>query len=196
MSVFTITPYLHSNHWVFDEPELGLVGEAFVGGATELINDVLKELDLYHDAAKEGFTLQFRAGDEEGVIRDEGERYDPYWTLCDVVLSRVDNPDLCDKNNVLFGQEGTWYATHSHGVQVLAEPHVVWLCPAVELFFGNKPKRIYVHVDSLGFGPSSHGTGFRAASMPKGNNFTEHRAAMIPPGNFIGAEDADAVDRK
>jgi hypothetical protein len=177
MTVFTITPYRSEDCWVFDAPELGLKGEAFVGGATEALDEVLKDLGIYEEALEDGFTIQARAGDAEGVIRDEDEQYDPYWSLCDVILSRVDNPALQHRNNVLFGMEGTWYATHPHSVRELPEPHVVWLCPALQLFFGGKPKRIYLQVESL--------------STMRSPRLEE----AVLDGTLISAEDASAIDR-
>ena len=185
MTVFTINPYRSGDHWVFDEPELGLKGEAFVGGASVALDEVLKDLGLFDAALQQGFVLEARAGDSQGVIRDEGEKYDPYWSLCDIVLSRVDNPALQHPNNVLCGLPGTWYATHPHSVRQLEEPHVVWLCPALELFFGGKPKRIYIHARMRG-----------VAELISNVEEFSYRAPMVPTGNFVNTEDANAIAGK
>jgi len=165
MTVFTINPYRMGDNWVFDQPEIGLHAEAFVGGASYALDEVLRDLGQFDEAVEKGFTLQFRAGDVNGVIRDPDEDYDAYWSLCDVVLSRVDNPALHYPNNLLFGMEGTWYATHHHSVRQLDDSHVVWLCPALELFFGGKPKRIYMQLNPQLDRPFDHENSTRLAEQ-------------------------------
>jgi len=55
--IFIIRPYKLGKIWVFDEPTLGLVAEAFVGGATQAIDRMLKLKGKI--TMKKGFNLIF-----------------------------------------------------------------------------------------------------------------------------------------
>jgi hypothetical protein len=53
----TIYPYKHHDCWVFDDPRTGLKEEAFVCGATEMINRLVATRQIPH--AEHGFALSF-----------------------------------------------------------------------------------------------------------------------------------------
>lgn len=55
--ILTIQPYRSGNIWVFDDARFGLVAEAFVGGMTEIIDDMVE--DLPHP--EQGFQALFSA---------------------------------------------------------------------------------------------------------------------------------------
>ena len=56
-NLFTIRPYKLGDIWVFDEPELGLKAEAFVGGASEAITRMVEKAKI--KTPDKGFTLVF-----------------------------------------------------------------------------------------------------------------------------------------
>ncbi len=57
-SIFTIRPYKLGKLWVFDEPNLCLIAEAFVGGTTEAITEMLRLSGAKKNITK-GFSLAF-----------------------------------------------------------------------------------------------------------------------------------------
>jgi hypothetical protein len=56
-SIFVIRPYKYYSTWVFDDPAVGLVREAFVSGADTIIERLVADIP----GAKDGFTLTFSA---------------------------------------------------------------------------------------------------------------------------------------
>jgi len=56
-SIIAIHPYKSEGIWVFDDPKVGLVQEAFVSGADDIIERMVVGLDHPED----GFTLLFSA---------------------------------------------------------------------------------------------------------------------------------------
>ena len=56
-SIVAIHPYKREGIWVFDDPKVGLVQEAFVSGADDIIERMVVGLDHPED----GFTLLFSA---------------------------------------------------------------------------------------------------------------------------------------
>ena len=56
-SIFVIRPYKYYDTWVFDDPAVGLVREAFVSGADTIIERLVADIP----GAKDGFTLTFSA---------------------------------------------------------------------------------------------------------------------------------------
>ena len=56
-SIFVIRPYKYYHTWVFDDPAVGLVREAFVSGADGIIELMVADVP----GAEEGFTLTFSA---------------------------------------------------------------------------------------------------------------------------------------
>jgi hypothetical protein len=73
-SIFVIKPYKWEDMWVFDDPNVGLVKEAFVGGVDRIIDVATSHIPK----AKEGFLAVFSAGyfpDAQIVlewVREEG----------------------------------------------------------------------------------------------------------------------------
>jgi hypothetical protein len=56
-SIFTIKPYKWEGTWVFDDQRVGLEKEAFVGGADDIIDALIKLKNI--PDAERGFILQF-----------------------------------------------------------------------------------------------------------------------------------------
>jgi hypothetical protein len=56
-SIIAIHPYKAQGVWVFDDPKVGLVQEAFVAGA----DDIIERMVGGFERAEEGFTLLFSA---------------------------------------------------------------------------------------------------------------------------------------
>ena len=153
MKTLTLYPYLMGTTWVFDDPRTGLKEEAFVLGSSEVLTRLVKAKNI-PDAGK-GFTLRFA-----------DEPFDGF----DVELRWLRSDDA----QVVPGQDGSasqvagnWYS----GV-VAGEEMTGWLCPALGLYFGAAPARIYVGVDSL----------------PLGVDPIWHvNAADLPPRRFVSA---------
>src|SRR6185437_3023489 len=57
-SIFVIKPYAWEGMWVFDDPNVGLVREPFVGGADTIIDVATAHIPN----AKQGFVAVFSAG--------------------------------------------------------------------------------------------------------------------------------------
>lgn len=117
-----LAPYFSptSQLWVFDDEAKQLKAEAFVCGASELIDDlVYTELDLDYDEPERGFRLIFSKVDFPGSQRH---------------LRRIDKPG--------FRTVGTWYEdTEGRGE--------AWLCPALNKYFTVSPDNIYVQAQGL-----------------------------------------------
>lgn len=81
-SILVIRPYLYENLWVFDDPDKGLVREAFISGATEIIDLLLHLAKIPKEEAQKGFPLLFSAepfpGYQAHFIHD-GEEYNGNW---------------------------------------------------------------------------------------------------------------------
>jgi hypothetical protein len=100
-SIFAIKPYKWEGLWVFDDPNVGLVKEPFVGGADTMIDVATAHLP---NAAK-GFVAVFSAGyfpDTQIVlerVREEGGGNVYRWQekgmegwLCPALLRYFDEP--------------------------------------------------------------------------------------------------------
>jgi hypothetical protein len=67
-----------SGTWVFDDPDADLVREPFVSGVTEMIDELVKEIQ----EAREGFHMTFSAGPILGFQRELEwlrEEFDGHW---------------------------------------------------------------------------------------------------------------------
>ena len=130
MPTLTLYPYLQGSTWVFDDPRTNLKEEAFVLGSSEVLTRLVEAKNI-PDAGK-GFTLHFAT-----------EPFDGFDTELRWLRS--------DDSQVVPGQDGSatqvygnWYS----GV-VAGRDTEGWLCPALGLYFGAAPARIFVDVDSL-----------------------------------------------
>ena len=153
MKTLTLYPYLIGHTWVFDDPRTNLKEEAFVLGSSEVLTRLV-EIKAIADAGK-GFTLIFA-----------DEPFDGF----DAELRWLRSDDA----QVVPGQDGSasqvagnWYS----GV-VAGEEMEGWLCPALGLYFGAAPARIFVGVDPL----------------PSGvDPIWNVNAAGLPPRRFVSA---------
>ena len=130
MKTLTIYPYLMGQTWVFDDPRTGLKAEAFVLGMSEMISRLV-EIKGIPNAGK-GFALQF------GDHKFNGFDAELNWLRS-------------DDSQVVPGQDGSasqicgnWYKGFVAGEEMLG-----WLCPALGLYFGSAPARIFVKADPL-----------------------------------------------
>jgi hypothetical protein len=82
-SIAVIAPYRYAGTWVFDDPSVGLVREAFVGGSPEVIDLLVADIP---DAA-DGFRLTFSAtpfpGYEKKLTWLRGDKHGNYYQLDD-----------------------------------------------------------------------------------------------------------------
>jgi len=129
-SIMTITPYENHGIWAFDDEARGLVGESFVAGASELINDIVKDIPNAHEY---GFLLTFSATPFPGFDR---------------VLVWVDEP-----MKVITGHDGVEFKLPPNAVGNTYQDTLTgmkgWLCPALYAFFGEAPKQIFIKADEL-----------------------------------------------
>jgi hypothetical protein len=80
-SISVIVPYKYEGMWVFDDPAVGLVREAFVAGIDEMIDKLVANVP---DAAK-GFRLIFSATPFPGYtlkLEWRREEYGGNWYYC------------------------------------------------------------------------------------------------------------------
>lgn len=128
--MMTIYPYqLDDGTWVFDDEDHGLVAEAFVLGASEMITALVAQKHI--DGAASGFALSF----SDRPFKHE---------QADAVLSRLDTQAMLDALKFASIAEenlaaGTFYA----GV-VAGRPMTCWLCPSLFYYFNPAPAQLYV----------------------------------------------------
>lgn len=153
MPTLTLYPYRIGNTWVFDDPRTGLKEEAFVLGSSEVLTRLV-EAKRIPDAGK-GFLLRFSDEPFEGFdaeltwLRSDDAR---------VVPGRAGSASQ---------MAGNWYGGH-----VAGEVMHGWLCPALGLYFGTAPARLFVGVDPL----------------PPGVDPVWHvRPGDLPPRRFVAA---------
>lgn len=130
MKTLTLYPYLQGNTWVFDDPRTNLKEEAFVLGSSEVLTRLV-EAKAIPDAGK-GFTLHFADHPFDGF---------------DVALRWLRSDDA----QVVPGQDGSasQVAGNWYGGVVAGQEMNGWLCPALGLYFGAAPARIFVRADPL-----------------------------------------------
>ena len=153
MKTLTLYPYLQGNTWVFDDPRTSLKAEAFVLGSSEVLTRLV-EMKNIPDAGK-GFTLHFA-----------DEPFDGF----DAELKWLRSDDT----QVVPGQHGsaTQVAGNWYAGLIAGEKMEGWLCPALVLYFGAAPARIFVGVDP----------------RPSGVDPIWHvSAAGLPPRRFVSA---------
>lgn len=128
MKMLTLYPYVRRGSWVFDDAKTGLIEEAFVHGADAVLTRLVHQKAI--PAAERGFTLRFSDEPFDGA---------------DVELEwvRSDDPQAVPGSAGSAGA-GNWYS----GV-VVGEVMEGWLCPALALYFGTAPARIFVKVEPL-----------------------------------------------
>ena len=116
-SIFVIRPYKWHGMWVFDDERVGLAKEPFVGGADTMIDTAVQLKGL--ENAENGFLLVFSAGPFPDAD------FDLEWV-------REENG-----GNVYRGRfEIDGDVREMEG----------WLCPALNLYYPDAPKKLYVQV--------------------------------------------------
>ncbi|QEL17871.1 DUF6717 family protein [Limnoglobus roseus] len=153
MKTLTLYPYLIGHTWVFDDVRTNLKEEAFVLGSSEVLTRLVGEKRI-PDAGR-GFTLHF--ADEPFVGFDAELRW-----------LRSDDAQVVPGQDGSASQvAGNWY-----GGVVAGERMEGWLCPALGLYFGAAPARIFV----------------RAESLPPGVDPVWHvNVTDLPPRRFVSA---------
>ncbi len=130
MKILTLYPYFRDQCWVFDDERTGLKEEAFVLGSSDVLTRLVEAKNIPN--AARGFALQF-----------SDEPFDGF----DAELAWLRSDD----SQVVPGREGSatqmlgnWY----RGV-VAGQEMQGWLCPALGLYFGSAPARIFVKIETL-----------------------------------------------
>ena len=118
-SLFTIYPYKHMDGWVFDDAAVGLVKEPFVAGADDLLTLLSKGLDK--------ITVVFAAI----PFPDAQLRIDK--------LTEEELKELNLNAGPFLVNYGTYY-------QQKERAHLLWLCPALNLYIKESPETIYIKV--------------------------------------------------
>lgn len=107
MSIYSVRLYkLNGIQWVFDDPTKGIYREAFVGGASDLIDDIVK---LYFPDRT----------DNEFVLNFSSTYFPNSYSLSRVEMFDDDSSDwILTSNNVLRTQGNT-----------------IWLCPTLKQYY-------------------------------------------------------------
>ena len=119
-SILVINPYYHAGSWVFDDERVGLTKEPFVAGADLFIEYVLSKKGKLEEG-KNGFSLVF------SLIPFLGFEYE---------LNFVGHESMGSLYTVNNNQDFKGVQGHN----------LLWLCPALNLYFSNSPQKIYVSV--------------------------------------------------
>ncbi len=122
-SIFIIRPYRWNGMWVFDDERVGLDKEPFVAGADTMIDTAIAWKGLRN--ADAGFLMVFSAG--------------PF-PSADFALDWVREES-----------GGNVYQTQ---LEVEGQTQLMegWLCPALNLYFPDAPRKLYVQVREAGAG--------------------------------------------
>ena len=130
MKILTLYPYLQDQCWVFDDERTGLKEEAFVLGSSDVLTRLVKEKDI--PDAEKGFAMHFSDQPFDGA---------------DAELAWLRSDD----SQVVPGQDGSATQTHGNWYRgaVAGQEMEGWLCPALGLYFGSAPARIFVKIEPL-----------------------------------------------
>ena len=144
--ILTLYPYLMDQTWVFDDPRTSLKEEAFVLGMTEMISRLVQEKNIPN--ADKGFAMQFSEAPFDGADAELN------WLRSD------DSQVVPGQNGSASQMSGNWYKGVVAGQEMSG-----WLCPALGLYFGSAPSRIFVKIEPLpsGVDPIWRVTGDRSA---------------------------------
>lgn len=108
------------NQWVFDDPDVDLVQEAFVAGADEIMD---KLTENYSESARSGFKLYMREAipdDVDGAI--------------ECIHSELINHDLLGASN--------YYRCEALSKRI-------WLCPNLYRYVSNTPQIIWFWAEPI-----------------------------------------------
>ena len=120
-SLLTIHPYYDDGLWVFDDERVGLIAEPFVSGADDLIDHLLRMKRKRRKALNKGFTAVFSMQEFKGAdVQLEFRCFDSGGSVY----------EPCGLEDFRNG-EGT---------------RDVWLCPALNLYFEDSPKQIWISI--------------------------------------------------
>ena len=111
-----IQPYWHLGTWVFDDDQAGLVKEAFVAGADDMLTKLTEHLEI--PDARSGFRLIF-----------SGAAFPGHQVKATWIREEIPGEP----------EGGNWYAATIDG-----EAMEGWLCPALFKYFQDAPKEIYI----------------------------------------------------
>ncbi len=116
-SIFVIKPYKWNGMWVFDDEEVGLDREPFVAGADTMIDTAVALKGIKH--AEKGFLMVFSASPFPDAD------FEVEWVREEI--------------------EGNTYRARFE-IDSEVQEMEGWLCPALNLYFPDAPKRLYVQV--------------------------------------------------
>ena len=116
-SIFVIRPYRWNGMWVFDDERVGLDREPFVAGADTMIDTAVALKGI--ENAENGFLMVFSAGPFPDAD------FEVEWVRED------------SGGNVYMGR---------FKVDGEVQEMEGWLCPALNLYYPDAPKKLYVQV--------------------------------------------------
>ncbi len=116
-SIFVIKPYKWNGMWVFDDERVGLIKEPFVAGADTMIDTAVELKGI--QTADDGFLMVFSAGPFPDAD------FDLDW-------DREESG-----GNVYKGR---------FEVDGKVKEMEGWLCPALNLYYPEAPKKLYVQI--------------------------------------------------
>ena len=116
-SIFVIRPYKWNGVWVFDDERVGLDREPFVAGADTMIDTAVALKRI--ENAENGFLMVFSAGPFPDAD------FEVEWVRED------------SGGNVYMGR---------FKVDGEVQEMEGWLCPALNLYYPDAPKKLYVQV--------------------------------------------------
>lgn len=116
-SIFVIKPYKWNGMWVFDDESVGLDREPFVAGADTMIDTAVQLKGIQN--ADDGFLMIFSAG--------------PF-------------PDADFDLEWVRAESGGNVYTGRFEVEGGAQEMEGWLCPALNLYYPDAPKKLWVKI--------------------------------------------------
>lgn len=117
-----IHPYFKNGLWMFDDKKTGLIEEPFISGADDFIEYALKEKDILKGATSFVFIFS----------KEEFLGFDYH----------------IQKQRLEAG--GTIYSVvNSSSFKNAQSKNELWLCGALNLYYGKTPKNIYIQLKSV-----------------------------------------------
>lgn len=172
-AINTIYPYReHGVSWVFDDAQKDLYREAFVSGADDIIDILVRRLNGKPD---KGFKLTF--------AENEFPSYDVR-----LVWSKSESSGNTYVVTELRGKKGTLVDMVDLGLAIEG-----WLCPALLRYFDKPPKSIYARVQScLPVKPLRMPRGLSVKSV---TTYGPASRSFVTKGNSFGVPDSWMRDR-
>lgn len=118
MSIYSVRLYkLHGIQWVFDDPPKGIYREAFVGGASDLLDEIVK---LYFPDKK----------DNEFVLNFSSTYFPNSYSLTRTEMFEDDSSEWILYNSDVLRTQG----------------NTIWLCPTLKQYYDDE-KYLYFNIN-------------------------------------------------